>query len=220
MDLRSRLAALTVVLALGGLLATPASATTYSFDSITNSIAGDVAIGEAQLFVEVKAAAGGQVDFRFFNTGPGASSIADVYFDDGSLLAIATIINMAGVDFSQGASPGNLPAGNNANPDFEATAGFLADSNPPVQPNGVNPGEELTIRFTLQGGQTLADVLAELASGELRIGIHVQGFLTGGSESFVNNGPRVPEPGSLLLVGLGLAGLTFVRRRKAQGAAQ
>jgi hypothetical protein len=62
--------------------------------------------------------------------------------------------------------------------------------------------------------------------GGLRIGIHVQGFASGGSESFVNNPPAppgggedppsaVPEPGVLSLVGFSLLGMLAVRRRYA-----
>jgi hypothetical protein len=162
----------------------------FSFGtSCSNNDAGNVATGAAQLFVQVTAGPGAnQVTFHFINTGPNASSIADVYFDDGTLLGIATITDSgAGVDFSQGASPPDLPAGNNCDPDFEVTAGFSADSNPPVQPNGVNPSEWLDITFDLQSGQTFDDVVAQLNSGALRIGIHVQGFGNGGSESFVND---------------------------------
>ena len=65
----------------------------------------------------------------------------------------------------------------------------------PAQPNGVNPGESLGIVFDLIGGQAFADTIAALADGGLRIGIHVQGFEDGGSESFVNNGPT--EPGTI-----------------------
>jgi hypothetical protein len=209
-------------LVLGGLAAavlaaTPARAVVLGFDCISNNLAGDCAIGEAQLSVNVTDAGGGTVLFSFSNSGPNASSITDVYFDDGSLLALAVVINdlvaPGNVDFSQGASPGNLPAANNADPDFESTAGFNADSNPPTQPNGVNPGETLGILFTLQGGQIYDDVLAELADGRLRIGIHVQGFASTGSESLVN--VPVPEPTTLALLALGAASLVAARSRRS-----
>lgn len=197
---------------LAGILmqAAPASAVLIGFDCLTNNLAGDCTIGEAQLFVDVTDAGGGQVSFYFTNTGPAASSITDVYFDDGSLLGIATINQAVGVSFAQGASPPNLPGGEEADPDFETTAGFLADSDPPVQPNGVNPGEWLEIVFNLVGGGTFADVLSELTDGTLRIGIHVQGYGSGGSESLIN--VPAPEPGTLALVGLGMAAIASRRR--------
>ncbi len=201
---------------LGALLASvlPAasvSALPIGFGCITGNVAGDCAIGEAQLAVEVTDLGSGQVLFTFSNAGPAAASITDVYFDDGTLLGIAGLIDSdddalgvfgdAGVDFSQDASPPDLPGGNTVG--FQVTAGFLADSDPPAQPNGVNPLETLGVVFNLQLGGTYADLVSELASGELRIGIHVQGFATGGSESFVNL--PVPEPGTAALLGLGLS---------------
>jgi len=168
----------------------PAQAQTtiqLGFANITATNAGDAAIGEAQLFVDVTDAGSGEVLFTFYNTGPEDSSITDVYFDDGSLLGIALIDNSdPGVSFSQGASPANLPGANNAIPPFQTTAGFSADSDAPVQQNGVNPTESLGIHFGLVAGRTFDDVLADLTSGDLRIGIHVQGFESGGSEAFVN----------------------------------
>lgn len=185
--------ALLAVTALLLIIAMPAQAqTTLGFGCITNNDIGDAAIGEAQLFVDVEDAGGGQVSFTFRNTGPEASSIADVYFDDDNTLfdSIASIVGSGiGVDFAEGATPNNLPGGN----PFGFSADFSADSNPPAQPNGVNPGEWLEILFDLQSGQTFDDVLAALADGTLRIGIHVQGFESGGSESFINEPPE-PEP--------------------------
>jgi len=190
-----------------------ATALSFGFENISNNLAGDAAIGEAQLFVDVTDAGSDQVLFTFSNTGPDLSSITDVYFDDGSLLSIAQVIDPdSGVSFSEGASPGNLPSGANADPAFIATAGFSADSNPPTQPMGVNPGETLGILFDLQGSQTFADVLDELDTGALRIGIHVQGFATGGSESFVN-GPPIPEPSAAILYGLAVAAIGWRTRR-------
>ena len=195
------------------LASAPAKAATLSFYCITNNIAGDCAIGESQLTVNVSDAGSGQVLFHFKNlAGGSASSITDVYFDDGSLLGISSITNGPGVSFSQDASPPNLPGGNNISPPFQTTAGFLADSDPAVQPNGVNPGEWLKIYFSLQSGGTYNDVINELGNGQLRIGIHVQGFASGGSESFVNN--PVPVPAAVWLLGSGLVSLVAIGRRK------
>ena len=191
---------------------------TYSFTHIVEPGDGpiqlaDGAIGEAQLFVEV-VDDGSQVDFIFTNTGPLASSIIDVYFDDGTLLGIASITNTVGlVDFSQLADPPELPGGNNISPPFATTAGFSVDSNPPIQPMGVNPGEFLGIRFDLQGGGTHQDIVDELASGALRIGIHVQGYASGGSEAFINNG-KIPAPGAVLLGSIGIGVVSWLRRRR------
>lgn len=190
----------------------PAQAATFGFGCITNTLSANCATGESQLFVDVIDAGAGQVLFTFSNIGSNASSIADVYFDDGTLLGIASIDNTSsGVSFSQGASPGNLPGGNMVG--FAATAGFTADSNPPVQPNGVNPGEYLGITFDLLSGVSYADTINALQSGtDLRIGIHVQGFGNGGSESFVNT--VIPVPAAVWLFGSGLLGLVGIARRK------
>jgi len=199
------------------LLAAPANAqVTYGFYHVVEPGDGatelaDGAIGEAQLFVTVSDPCNSQVLFTFTNTGPKASSITDVYFDDGSLLSIASIDNSdPGVSFSSPASPPNLPGGNNVSPPFVTTPGFSADSDPPVQPKGVNPGESLGILFNLQDSRTFNDVINELNDTTLRIGIHVQGFDSGGSESFVN----IPAPGALLLASIGLTLVGWIRRRE------
>jgi len=44
----------------------------------------------------------------------------------------------------------------------------------------------VVIKFSLASGKTFADVVAALNSGALRVGIHVQAFANGQSESFVN----------------------------------
>lgn len=196
-------------------VATQSQAVTYGFDCITGNMAGDCSIGEAQLTVDVTDAGSGQVLFTFNNSGPDALSITDVYFDDGSSASISGIASIdnsdPGVDFSLDAAPPDLPGGNSITPAFNATVGLTADSNPPTQPNGVNPGESLGILVDLNDGVSYVDLLSDIVSGDLRIGIHVQGYDTGGSESFINN---VPVPAAVWLFGSGLLGLVGVARRK------
>lgn len=205
-------------LALAMLAASPGSAdaATVQFGCITAPVTSVACgIGESQLSVEVLSGSGaqsGQVGFAFRNTGAAASAISEIYFDDGTLLAQSTIVNGPGVNFVAGANPGNLPGGNTILPAFNVTQGFLAEASSPPPMNGVGPGEAVTIYYTLQGSQTLGDTLGALASGALRIGVHVIGFANGDSASFVNT--PVPLPGALLLFGSALLGAGVMTQRR------
>jgi hypothetical protein len=208
------------------LTALPAQAVQLGFTCITQNLAADCATGEAQLFMALTDALGGedptatQALFTFINTGPNASSITDIYFDVGglpnTLAGLAAILNGAGVSFTPGASPPNLPGGNTIN----FSADVSADSQSPVQPNEVNPGETLGLLFNLSSGASLATVRGELGTGavtDLRVGLHVQGYRGGGSEAFVNQAFATPEPATVLLLGSGLVGLAARRRRQRAG---
>lgn len=203
-----------------GLISAP-QAQTYSFSCISNNSATNCATGANQLSMTFSQGAG-YVDFRFDNSGPLASSITDIYWSwagnealfDWSLSQITD--SGAGVAFSPEATPDNLPGGNGITPQF--TAQFSADSDAPIQPNGVNPGEWVSFRFFT----TLTNTGEDLFDGALRVGLHVQGFGNGGSESFVNGGSTpiaspAPEPETyaMMLAGLAIVG-GIARRRKQQ----
>lgn len=219
---------LALVLGLASQQAAALGSTTYSFYNITHNNTTNEADGEANLKVEViELTNPNQVRFQFTNNS--TSSLTDVYFDDGSLLGISSITDSGtGVSFSQGATPKDLPGGNDkkyVNPTFNVTTGFSADSDAPVAPNGVTNGEWLAIDFNLINGKTYSNVLSALAlpnnggTGDLRIGVHVQGFANGGSESFINNVSPVPEADAwaMMVAGLGLVG--FMARRRSHATA-
>jgi len=167
---------------------------------------------ELNLFVEVYNGTN-TVKFKFHNESGASladSSITDIYFDDGTLLGISGVENGPGTAFSVLATPGELPGANLLVPPFETTKSFSADSNSPPPKYGVEPGEWVIIHFDLQSPGTLEDVVDELNDGTLRIGIHIQGFPGGSSESAVN----VPEPATLALLGIGALGIFRTKRRK------
>lgn len=216
--------ALSLVLVFGAAIA---QADTFGFHAITNNNPAQVAIGEAQFFVDVTDPAGlNNILFTFRNTGPIASVIGQVYFDDqgatNSLLlniAAYNVGNVGTVAFTPPATPAELPSANTAVPPFNTTDSFSAGADNPAPTNGVNSSEAFGIQFNLKGTFEFADVIAAINSGDLRMGIHGISLGTGpglgGSESFVNN--PVPLPPSAFLMGSGLLGLLgFGWRRKVK----
>ena len=165
----------------------------------------------AQLFVDVtnEGVLAGQTLFVFRNVGLVESTIKKVLFDDGALLGIAELRqDGTTVSFTEPASNEVLPEGEHLSPPFETTEGFSALAEPPPATWGVDPGEQLGIVFDLKESKTYLDVLASLASGDLRIGLHVISIGSNAeSDAFVNDGV-VPLPGAVLLgmLGMGAAG--------------
>jgi hypothetical protein len=181
--------------------------------------------------------AANQAYFLFCNTGPIAWSVTDIYFDDAagsasSLAGIAAVIDRdsywsfngqrlyghAGVDFTRGASPANLPQSDALNPPFETTAGLSADSDSPVVANGIDPGEWLGVVVDLIMGCDLADAQSALNMGLLRVGIQAQAVgSTTQRDSFVTRPSSVPDASATAaLLGISILGLEGLRRKRAE----
>lgn len=188
---------------------------TYNFSSCTNTVANSANAGNTQLRMDVTAGTG-RVNFTFYWVGTTPMSITDIYFDDAGTNGpgvLGTFGNsdltwFGNVDFSQGASPANLPGGGN----FLTSTNLSTDSNGGsgggVSGHGVSTNTEwLNISIPLLTGKTFADVITALNHGfvsdtdrGLRVGLHVQSIGSGyagagGSESFINvpNQPEEPQ---------------------------
>ena len=207
------------------LFSAEARAELFGFSAISNN-SGDSTDLAQQLCVNVTDAGSGQVLFTFYNNpdfdlfpefntdDPIPSSITEVYFDDGTLLGWPTIENSEGVNFINGADPGNLPGGNSLDPEFIATALFSAESDPEAQINGVNEGESVGLQFSVASDfQALLDAIDlgfnnPSQEGSLRIGIRLRGINPDSgdySDSFI----MTPVPGAAILglIGLSIAGI-------------
>jgi len=175
----------------------------FGVDAVTANGVASVLAGESQLSVSVAEGTPGIVIFTVANSGPAASSVANVYFDDNALLSGGSVINGAGTNFESGGSPGSMPGGNAVS--FVTDFAFAARN--PKPSNGVNPGESVSFSFKITSGNSISDIIAAMNSGSLRVGMHVIAFANGQSESFIT-----PAPGSLALMSLG--GLIAGRRRR------
>ena len=186
-----------------------AHAVIYDFEVFTTN--GAYSFDLDGLYVDVTNGEG-YVDFTFYNDSSVQSSVTGLFFDDGSLLGIDSITNGPGTDFVYPRTLGEFPAGHLLAPPFVADRQFNAGASNPVPMKGINEGdtanEWVTITFALENGGTLEDVIAELNSGALRIGVHIISLPDGTSESAI----LVPEPATMGLLGLG--GLLLMRRRR------
>lgn len=182
----------------------------FTFYNITNNCPVDVA---SNFEMVVSEDSEGIVRFTFNNIGSDDSFIMGVYFDDGALVDSLFQIddNPTAVDFDQLTTPADLPGGNEMSPPFVTTDSYKAKKDGSAF-QGVNSGESLGIVFDLDNGYTFANVLTDLGTGDIRVGIHVGGIgdLAECSDSFVN----IPAPGAIFLGGIGVCLVGWLRRRR------
>jgi hypothetical protein len=162
---------------------------------------------DINIFFEVSQNSDGFFDFVFHNDSLVESSIARVYFDSEVSLDFVSLMEAPGSDFERFATPGNLPAGKELEPDFIADALLTFGSTPPVPHNGIYPGQWLQI--TLDGGDySLEQLDSALGCGDVRVGAHIISLPDGTSESAVS----IPEPITIVLVSAGA--LTILKKRR------
>lgn len=213
-----------VLLLLSGAVVFTAQAASlaYEFSRVGSNSSEDLG---RQLSMVIKERPDGAL-FTFSNSSDVPSAITDIYFDDARPTLFSRIAyhsdSGAGVSFDSQAAPANLPGGKNI--------GFLADFSGDsdaksieggvvskgVMRNGVNTADEWVSFLGQWANATSFDgLIAALASGHFRVGLHVQGIgQAGQSDAYVNQPSAVPLPAAAWLFASALFGFVVVANRR------
>ena len=188
------------------LLSTSVLATTYNFIGVN---ANEVNVSN-QLLLDVTQI-GNSADFKFINALGGVNVfVGAIYFDflNANLFTSLNQTASLGTVSFTGITPStqNFPEGNLI--DFSTNA--EADRNGRAG-NGINIGEHLILTALLSPG---ADINSLMQAGGLRVGLHVQGYRSGGSDSYVTTPNAVPLPAAGWLFGSALLGFIGLSRRQ------
>lgn len=190
----------TVVAAALSLVALGAQA--YSFECVTGAAGagadalGCTTIGESWASWSL---AGNQLTITNTAASGNSSFISGISFDTASNQAVTLGAPQTGVLFSTGGGA-KLPASLGWTVNYD----FKPDTKPST--NGINAGESIV--FNLTGIS-----LAQIRSGEVAFGLHIQGLPDGRSEKLVAAVPEA-ETYAMALAGLSVVGALVLRRRR------
>jgi hypothetical protein len=189
--------------------ASPAAAVGFeTFECITDNDAGDCSTGTTQIMMSV-VEAGDDILLTVSMIGSGDGVISQIFIESSlvSEISFVSSVGTGSVAFGEGADGGNLPGGNPIG--FEEAVNIKTSNPGPLWGIGRHSqddvsGQSAEFLLVLTGG-TFAELLENL-----RVGVHVIGYESGGGESFA--AVPVPEPSTLMLLFGGVFGLALLRR--------
>jgi hypothetical protein len=174
-----------------------------AFECLTGNSVFDCSIGETQLAGHVEANTGEEAVLVILNSGEDQAVVARIYVESELVTAIRGP-HSATISFASGGAPPVLPG---AGRTFEVNA--RASALPPGPKTGIGPGEVGLFTLTLLEGTAFADLVADM-----RVGVHVIAFESGGSESFVTQPIPEPSTGTLILLAAGML-VSFKKIRRS-----
>jgi len=211
LNLVKSLLAVAGVAALSAVSAAPASA--FSFGNIGGGDTPGDSYVNSFTYTVVKQ--GSAVRFDIFNSGNAAAPnmfISKVFFDDNGYLSAPSLYgtNIGEVSFSGGPSNAQLPQGGN-----NFTTDYAFSRNPGGgNVGGIQGAESFPVSF--RGNYD--NIIAALNSGDLRVGLHVQGLPNGQSDSYIStssgNTQDTPEPLTMLAAGAAVGFGTMFKKQR------